>query len=120
MNINIKYTNLDSTLAIEEYIKEKIGSLEKFVHGMDQKGVAEAFVEIARTTKHHQKGDVFRAECDLKLSGKILRASHEDWDVRLCVDEVRQEIEQQLKKYLERVRPQDSGGQKKLRELRGK
>ena len=120
MKINVKYTNLDSTPAMNEYINEKIGGLEKFVKRMAEKGVAEAFVEVARSTKHHQKGDVYHIECNLKLSGKLLRAETENWDVRLGVDEVRDILNLEIKKYLERFRPQDSGGQKQLRKLRGK
>lgn len=120
MNIKTKYTNLESTPAIQEYVLEKIGSLEKLLTRLDEKGAAKAFVEIARSTKHHQKGDVYHIECNLELPGKLLRAETENWDVRLGVDEVRNILDLEIKKYMERVRPQDSGGQKKLRELRGK
>ena len=120
MRINIKYTNLDATPAMNEYINEKIGALEKFVKRMSEKGAAQAFVEVARSTKHHQKGDVYHIECNLELPGKLLRAETENWDVRLGVDEVRNVLEMEIKKYLERFRPQDSGGQKELRKLRGK
>jgi len=120
MHITIKYTKLDSTPAIDVYIRQKISQLSKLVKGMDRKGVVEARVEIARTTKHHQKGDVFCAECNLELPGRILRAEHSDWNVRRCIDEIKNELQQEIKKYAARFRPQDSGGQKKLRELRGK
>lgn len=120
MTINIKYTGLDSTPAMNEYINEKLGALEKFVKRMSEKGVVVAMVEIARTTKHHQKGDVYHVECNLELSGKLLRAESENWDTRLGVDEVRDILEREIKQYLEKFRPQDSGGQKELRKLRGK
>ena len=120
MNINIKYTNLDSTPAIEKYVIDKISSLEKFIHRLDEKVILQAQVEIARSTKHHLKGDVYHVECNLELPGKLLRAEFENWDVRLGVDEVRNELQRELKKYQEKFRPQDSRGQEKLRKLRGK
>lgn len=120
MKINIKYTGLDSTPAMNDYVNDKIGSLEKFVKRMSEKGVVEAFVEIARSTKHHQKGDVYHVQCNLELPGKLLRAETEDWDARLGVDKVRDMLDLEIKKYMERFRPQDSGGQKELRKLRGK
>ena len=110
MFINTKYTNLESTPAMEEYIKEKIGFLARFIEPIDERGAAKCFVEIARTTKHHQKGDVFRAECNLELPGKLLRAEHEDWDARRAVDEVKKTLELEIKKYKE----------KRLEKLRGK
>lgn len=120
MKINIKYTGLDSTPAIQQYIEEKIGGLEKFVGRMSEKGVVEAFVEVGRSTKHHNKGDVYHVECNLELPGKLLRAESENWDVRVGVDQVKETLDLEIKKYLERFRPQDSGGQKELRKLRGK
>ncbi len=98
----------------------KIGSLDKFIGSMHGAEALEAYVEIARTSKHHQKGDVFRAECNLELPGKLLRAEYEDWDARRAVDEVRKIMEMEIRKYKEIVRAQDSGGAKEARELRGK
>ena len=120
MNINVKYTNLDSTPAIEKYVIDKINSLEKFIKRLDEKIIAQAQVEIARTTKHHQRGNVYHLECNLELPGKLIRAETENWDVRLGVDEIKGILDSELKKYLEKMRPQDSRGQEELRKLRGK
>lgn len=98
----------------------KLGGLDRFVKRLDEKGVAAAWIEIARTTQHHHKGDVYRAECDLKLPGKLLRAESENWNVRLAIDEIKDILDLEIKKYAERFRPQDGAGQEKLRELRGK
>lgn len=120
MNIDIKSTNLDFTPVIKKYIEMKIGALGKFLKKIDLEGVVEVRVEIARTTKHHKRGDVFKAECNLKLPHEILRAEHEDSDVRVCIDRIRDELQDEIKKYKEKSRPQDSSGQEKLRKLRGK
>ncbi len=120
MKIITKYTNFTSTPALAEYIEEKIGALEKFVSRLSEKGVAEARVEVARTTNHHHKGDVYHVECNLQLPGRLLRAETEGSDVRVGIDEIKAILDMEIKKYMERFRPQDSGGQKKLRELRGK
>ena len=120
MKIDIKSTNLDLTPAIKEYIEMRIGSLSKFVEKMDLEGACEARVQIARTTMHHKHGDVFRAECNLKLPGKLLRAEREGEDVRLCIDAVKNELHVEIQKYKEKNRPQDSNAQGELRKLRGK
>lgn len=120
MKINIKYTNLTSTSTIQKYIEDKIGLLNRFIKRLDEKGVVEAWVEIARTTKHHNKGNVYHAECNLELSGKLLRAETENWDVRLAIDEIKDILDLEIKKYSEKFRPQDGPGQEKLRKLRGK
>lgn len=105
MRIDIKYTNLNSTPAIIEYVEAKIGSLEKFLKKIEAEAVVEAAVELARTTKHHHKGSIFRAECNLRIPGGMIRAEHEDWDIRVAVDKLKDNLRVQIKKYLEKNRP---------------
>lgn len=106
MKINIKTANLDLTPAISQYIEEKIGGLEKFISGDGLKqwdehrqAAVEADVEIARTTGHHRSGDVFRAEVNLKLPGRIVRAEAEEWDIRVAIDKIKDELQIEVKKY---------------------
>lgn len=120
MKINTKYTNLDSTLAIQTYIEDSVAVLEKYLERMDKEGAVAIHVELGRTTNHHKKGDVYRAECNLEIGGKMLRAESEGSDPRVCVDEVVDRLKAEIKKIGAVSRPQDSSGQKKLRKLRGK
>ncbi len=106
MKINIKAINLDLTPAITIYIEEKINSLEKFISGEELKewnernqAAVEADVEISRTTSHHRQGDVYRAEVNLKVPGRLLRAEAEQWDMRVAIDQVKDELQIELKKY---------------------
>jgi len=101
MKINIKSTDLDLTPALKEYIEEKIGSLAKFLRRWDPEGVVEVYVEVGRTTKHHHKGNVFRAEADLRVPGRVLRAEDEDWDIRAAVDRVKDKLKREVEKYKE-------------------
>ncbi|MBI4119429.1 MAG: ribosome-associated translation inhibitor RaiA [Parcubacteria group bacterium] len=99
MKISIKSTHLELTPAINAYVEDKIGSLAKFVRDWDKEGVAEVHVEIARTTEHHHKGPIYRADADMRLPGKILRAEHEDWDIRVAIDQVKNKLQQEIKTY---------------------
>lgn len=108
MKINIKATNLDLTPAIKQYIEEKVGGLEKLLSSKSidwdpeiGRPTVEAFVEISRTTKHHHKGPVFRAEINVPMpgQGKVLRAEAEQWDIRVAIDQIKDEIQIELKKY---------------------
>jgi len=99
MKIIIKSTNLDLTPALKEYIEGKIGALRKFVSRFDLEGAVEARVEVARTTKHHLKGKVLRAEVNLDLPGRVLRAEDEDYDVRVAIDRVRDKLKREIEKY---------------------
>lgn len=115
MDIKIKSTGVDLPQSIVNYIYAKIGSLQKFLKDMEKEGVIDIDVEIARTTRHHRQGPVYRAECNIVLPGKLLRAEHSDWDMRRAIDEIKNELQQELKKYTSKNRPQDSRGQEELR-----
>jgi len=110
VKIVIKTTNLELSQELRDYIQEKIGSLEKFAkifqgknyyNGFFRKGKprVEVWVEIGRTTRHHQKGDIFRAEVQMRLSGRSVRAESEREDLKLAVTEVKDELQRELKKY---------------------
>ncbi|MFA5188960.1 MAG: ribosome-associated translation inhibitor RaiA [Patescibacteria group bacterium] len=100
MQIDIKGTNMELTQAIKAYIDEKIGGLEKF---FDQ--ILEARVEVGLTTKHHQKGNIFRAEVNLEVPRKhILRAEAEKEDLYMAINQVKDELQAQIKKYKEKMR----------------
>ncbi len=97
MQIKIKTTNFSLTPAIETYLLSKLGSLDKFL--LRNKN-AVAFVELAKTTKHHQQGDIFKAEVNLRVNGdKLIRAAAERWDLRVAIDEVKDELQEEIKKY---------------------
>lgn len=98
MKIIIKTTNIELNPQIEDYIHDKIGTIDKFLDGMDR-NVIEARVEIGKITQHHQTGNVFRAEVNLKLPGRILRSEAEEMDYRTAIDRVKEELQSEIKKY---------------------
>ncbi len=103
MNLNIKSTNLELTPILKDYIEDKIGSLEKFLKKLEFKKGAEikAFVEVARSTRHHHKGLVYYAEVDLEFPGGMLRAKDNNSDVRAAIDAVKDKLHQEILKFKE-------------------
>lgn len=99
MRIVIKATNVELTAPLKEYIEQKLWSLNKFIDKLDLEGAVLARVEVGRTTAHHHKGDVYRAEVNLDLSKEVLRASSENWDIRLAVNQVKDDLQREIKKY---------------------
>lgn len=88
--------------SLETYIKDKISSLAKFLTSFEEKGEVEVWLEIVRTTKHHGKGDVFRAAADLRLPKKILRAEEYADDARKAVDMMKDTLRGEVEKYKKR------------------
>ena len=99
MRIIIKSTQIDLTPSIKEYIEQKIGSLDRLLAPFEKEGQIEVKVEIGRTTHHHHKGDVFRAETNMRLPGKMIRAEKIAMDARTAVDRMRNTLRLELAKY---------------------
>lgn len=105
MKITIKGTNIELTDSVYQYIHKKIESLDKFVQNVGedaQRGnpPIECWVEVERTTRHHKTGDIFRAEAQIRLPGaSSVRAEATKWDMHQAIDEVKDELQQQLKRY---------------------
>ncbi len=103
MQIDIKTNKLDLTPAITQYIEDKIGSLDKFITRFEGYGEAKATVEIARTTAHHQHGDVYYAEANLYVNGTFLRAEQTEEDIRAAIDKVKDILKMEIQKYKEKA-----------------
>lgn len=94
MKIKIRSKNFDLTPAIDEYVSKKISSLEKF---LDVKGEVLCEVELGRTTKHHNSGDIFKAEINIaQPGGKQIYVVAEEVDLYTAIDIVRDEAERAI------------------------
>ncbi len=87
---NIKATNMELTPAISDYISKKVEMLEKFVDPNDTS--VSANIEVGKTTEHHQRGDVFRAEINFSMGGKQFRAVSETEDLYAAIDEMKDDL----------------------------
>jgi len=103
MNINIKATNISLDEPLRVWVNEKFFELKKLLVPFEQKGekreLTQLFVEIGKISKHHNKGDVFRAEAQIHLPKKSLRAEAVNVDLRTAIIEVRDELGREIKKY---------------------
>ncbi len=99
MKINIKSTNLELTPAMKSHVEEKVGAIAKSIKRYDNNDSILAAVEIARTTNHHHKGDVFYAEITLPLPDKVLRAEVTDSEIHMAVNKARDIIKREIRKY---------------------
>src|SRR3989344_2690061 len=88
-----KNINLDEPLKV--FIEDRIGGLEKFLGS----GPVEARVEIGLPSKHHRSGRIYYAEINLKIGGKLLRATCQHEDMRNAIVDAKNEIQRQIKKF---------------------
>lgn len=102
MNINLKTTNFELTSIIREYAEKKVNSLEKFIKTTDES--VQAWVEVGKTTNHHNKGDVYRAEIQIRVPhyGKGIRAEATNETLNEAIDEAHDKIKLELEKVKDR------------------
>jgi len=105
MNVNLKTKNFKLTEGVEAYLNEKIETLERFIdqdllmRGSDS---VTADAELALVSRHHHKGTIFRAEVNLHLGGKLLRAEAEADDILAAIDEMKDELAMELRRHKEK------------------
>lgn len=91
MTVTIKGTNLDLTLPLKKYAEYKILALAKFFPGLTQ-----ARIELERTTKHHHKGEVWRAEANISGPQHLFRAEAMANDIYAAIDAMKDELKHEL------------------------
>ncbi|MCH7530038.1 ribosome-associated translation inhibitor RaiA [Patescibacteria group bacterium] len=96
MHINIKATHITLTPEASEYLDKRLASLEKLVDPNDTSAMAD--VEVGKTTMHHQSGDVFRAEINIRTAGKQFRAVAEEGTLYSAIDKARDEILREMRR----------------------
>jgi putative sigma-54 modulation protein len=100
MTINrIKGTGIDLTDAIKDAVESELAALDALVERWGD--AASADVEVGRTTSHHQKGEIFRAEVNLQIPGKLLRAEREGEDLYVAIKDVADTLARELVKEKE-------------------
>ena len=86
MNIIIKTTNIQIDESLKQWVEMRLKKLEKLEKSLKEKDV-EIFVEIGKTTKGQRKGEIFRAEAQIRLPGKSIRVESVTNDLRKSVNE---------------------------------
>lgn len=103
MNINLKATNIELTPVIRDYANKKVEGLEKFLDSYNDSS-AQAFVELGMTTRHHHKGNIFRAEIQFRLPyyEKGARAVANGETLYAAIDSAHDEMKIELAKIKDR------------------
>ncbi len=83
------------TPAIEQYLSFKIAKVGKYID--ESNGEAMVDIEVGKTTEHHRRGQLFKAEINLVVPGQSLRrANVEGYDLYTAIVEARDEIVRQI------------------------
>jgi ribosomal subunit interface protein len=109
MNIIIKTKNIELTPTLRIFVETKIGSLEKYFNLLQTEddpalvSKIEAKVEVGKTTLHHRKGNICRAEVLLSFHRNNLRAAKSADDMEKAVVAVRDDLQRQITAFKEKL-----------------
>lgn len=95
-------SGLELTSPLKEYINIRMGGVDKFLGKVGEGTDVRTQVEVARTTKHHRKGNVFYAEATLQVLGENIRAENDGEEIRAVIDGLRDKLAEEVKKFKEK------------------
>lgn len=94
-NINYKATNIEIDPTWQNLVETKFTSLEKFIG--DETDL-KCSIEFEKVTTQ-QTGNIFRVEANLWLAGKMYRAEATEVNFEMAIDEVRAELDKELRRF---------------------
>ncbi|MDQ3015026.1 MAG: HPF/RaiA family ribosome-associated protein [bacterium] len=90
MSINIMTTNVDLTPEIDSYLTKKLESLKHIIDFDADNAFAQ--VELAKTTNHHQSGEIFRSEINYRCGALDGRVVSEKEDLLTAIDAMKDQL----------------------------
>jgi putative sigma-54 modulation protein len=107
MQVDIKATGMELTEAIRAFIQEKMDMLDaRTVRFGD---VVRSEVEVGRTSLHHKKGEIHRAEIHVRLPGKVVYVESSHEDLYTAINQARKEAEREIVDYKDSYESQKKG-----------
>lgn len=94
MRLNLKATNISLNDDIRSYLEKRLTSLGKLMDIDDPAVLID--VELGRTTKHHQSGDIFFAEINIHRGKDTFRSVSNRGDLNSAIDDMHDEIAGEL------------------------
>lgn len=92
MKINLLTKNIELSDSIRDYVYKKITNLEKLIENMDPEGEARITFEVGKNSERHKSGEIFHADCVVKISGRDFYSSADERELFLAIDTVRESL----------------------------
>lgn len=99
MQINLFGKNMELTETIKDYVLKRVTNLGKLLSKIEEKGgkVMVNF-EVGKSSNHHKGGEVFHADCLIKIDGKEFYGSADKEDLYETVDAVKDSLYNEINK----------------------
>ncbi len=103
MQINLQGKNVELTEAIRNYILKRVTNLEKLLSRIEEgKGKVMVNFEVSKSTNHHKSGEIFHADCLVKIDGKEFYGSADKEDLYQAVDALKDSLYNEINKNKDR------------------
>lgn len=112
MNINIKGAQIELTDAIKNYVTVKLESVGKLFSRPNEVLVE---IEVGKDSQHHTKGEVFKAEANIRADGRQHYVVVVKDDLYAAIDELKDEIMEKVKSSKEKSRSSFRKGASKVK-----
>lgn len=103
MRLQIKAKGFDLTPSLQQFVEEKMSGLEKYVSRWDENDSVLLIVEVAKTTNHHNKGEIFYAEANLEIPKHLLRVEETGEDMHAAIDMMKDRLKNELLKLKDKL-----------------
>lgn len=103
MQINLQGKNIELTEAIKDYVLKRVTNLEKLLSRIEQgNGKVIANFEVSKSTNHHKSGEIFHADCSIRIDGKEFYGSADKEDLYEAIDAVKDSLYNEINKNKDR------------------
>ena len=96
MKINITTNNIDLNNYLSEKINDKGEKIAKFITSQNEDLTLN--VEVAKDTNHHKNGEIFSAEYNLLVEGKLIRTTSTKENIDAAIDGACDEMIKRLRR----------------------
>ncbi len=103
MKLQLKAKGFDLTPSLQKFVEEKMFGLEKYVSRWDENDSILLTVEVAKTTNHHNKGDIFYAEANMNIPKHLVRVEESGEDMHAAVDTMKDKLKKELLKLKDKM-----------------
>ena len=103
MQINLQGKNVELTEAVKDYVSKRVTNLGKLLSRIeDGGGKVMVNMDLSRSTQHHKSGEIFHADCLVKIDGKEFYGSADEEDLYQAIDTLKDSLYNEINKNKDR------------------
>jgi ribosomal subunit interface protein len=118
MDIKILAKKLELTDKLKDYIVKRVTNLGKILKKIEDKGgEVKINFEVSKSTKHHKSGDIFHADCTIKIDGKKFYLSADKSDIYEAIDVIKDGLFREISQKKDKTQTLARRGEKSVKKM---